>query len=228
MIPTSLTLLLILLTSGPPPTPLSGTVVTALEGRALVGATVELAVAGASTRTDGEGRFQLDAALAGDTLVVAHPGYAPARIPLGPRAEEVTGLRVVLDALEVFRPMDEAHAQARERARDVAETSGGWFWPYEEFERYTPPVQHVHDLLAYSGLVAEVARQPDGGRCIRIREGADCATLLYSPDLRAGFGPELILPGEVVAFVVVDPERWVVGNRGGNAGAVILITYEPS
>lgn len=198
----------------PQQVPLSGSVVDALNGDPVVGASVSIGGSGL-TRTDDLGRFGVDAGSGNlDTLIIAHPDFRTARVALG---EFRTSPPEMLVALT--RRSAASTSEASRSAAAMAEDMGGSLWLREEFAIFETRAGHPLDLLFFAGLAGHTSDRAD---CVTLRGSDACAVIQIGDGSDPSQRVSGWAPADVEAFVVIPPGAPTLTGAALQTGLVAL------
>lgn len=180
----------------------SVTVLDAVSGGPLEGATVSLGSGGPTLATDSVGVAMLTPDLPAPVrLSITHPTAQPIFLNWPP-GSAVRALRVRMRPTADFVAVSPEHEDVRARATELARSNGARIWRREQFASFLGVVSHPLDLLSFSGLVWQVQGQGET-RCLVVVADDPCARVSVhgeSPD-NAPF--RAIFPAQFDSFVIL-------------------------
>jgi hypothetical protein len=204
---------------------IAGRVLDATTRSPIRAARVRLLVTDMELRTDSAGVFSFgDADVDMDTLTVDRDGYHQARVVLDGSMSAVSldiGLRP-LTAPGLLVAESDALAEA---AGQMAALSGGLLWTLSDFWPALSMSSHPLQLLYSTGVVERVTLGRLDGPCVELTGGSRCADVWVDGDSGSGVDLRDHFPTEVVAFVVVAPDRRVptLGMPNGSPGGIVVV-----
>lgn len=203
---------------------LSG-IVRGLSGEPFAGAEVHVRDARASTVSDQAGRFVLRDLPAGtQMLVVRHPGYTPATLPVELRAGKLVDREVLLVRPTTFEAIQDADLEAFDEMRRT--NPYGQFLTREQIDKKksaTETVDLFDDLLGFTAL----GRGPSARVISNLALASHRQCTEATVSVQGGAGRQItdVTPNQIAAIEAYADGAFVPGRFAGRGDCGVVVIW---